>query len=176
MESFRSLSRIYLKEKPGEPQIIISDLHWREASGASDPHLQSIVERSQESLGSLSQIHVWVNSRASHPYRVPMLKRDQESLRSSFRIGRPSCRIHNEENPGQPQILSRVSIEEQQREAQILISNLYWKGTWWASDPRLGSILKRSKENLRSRSRVYIENKFEGLRSLSKIFREEKPR
>ena len=142
LESFRSLSRIHLKEKPGEPQIIISDLHWRGASGASDPHLQSIIERSQESLGSLSQIYVQVNSRASHPYRVPMLKRDQESLRSSFRICRPSCRIYNEEKPGQP---------------QIFISDVYWRAAKRGSDPYLESILKRNLESFRSLSRIYIE-------------------
>ena len=69
-----------------------------------------------QSFWSFSRIYLQEKPRASDPYLESILKGNPERLRS----------------------LSSIYLEEKPREPRILISNVYRRGTWRASDPDLG--------------------------------------
>ena len=157
------MSRIYIEEEPGLPQILISDVYFSGATRASDPYLRSTSRRKMESVRSLSRIYIEGKpkelqiliqdlfgreaKRASDPPLRSILKRSQESLRSS-------SQIYIQEKPGDPQLLLSDRDLREPGELQILISNLSVREF---PDQYVRLILTRRQESLRSLSWIYLE-------------------
>ena len=128
VQSFWSFSRIYLEEKPREPQILLSDLYSIEKPG--DPQLL-ISDLDLREPGELQILILNLSGREFPDQYVRLiLTRRQESLRS----------------------LSWIYLEEYPGERQTLMSDLYPQKTRRASHDYLWSILKRRWGSLRSLS------------------------